>query len=236
MIRLDKFLADQNAGTRSEIKKEIRKGLAAVNHTVVKDPGFLLDGSEEVEFRQTLWTYEEKVYYMLNKPAGVVSATHDEKEKTVLDLISVLPRKNIFPVGRLDKDAEGLLLLTNDGDLAHRLLSPRHHVDKTYYVRVQGILSKKDIEAFASGMHLSSDFTAKPAGLVILKSDDFSEAEVTIREGKFHQVKRMFRAVGKEVLYLKRISMGPVCLDDKLKPGEYRRLNDDEIRALGEVK
>lgn len=235
-IRLDKYLADLNAGTRSEIKKDIRKGLASVNQTVVKDPGFLLDTSEEVRFRGSLWTYEEKVYFMLNKPAGVVSATHDEKDATVMDLLKDLPRKGLFPVGRLDKDAEGLLLITNDGDLSHRLLSPKHHVDKTYYVRVLGVLTEEDIKAFESGMRLSSDFTAMPAEMEILESDEFSKACVTVREGRFHQVKRMFHAVGKEVIYLKRISMGPLYLDETLQSGEYRRLTDDEISSLREVK
>ena len=237
MIRLDKYLADMGLGTRSELKKDIRKGLASVDGAVIKDPGYALSGKEAVTFKGEPVLYEAEVYYMLNKPAGVITATEDRSQKTVLDLVDISRKKDVFPVGRLDKDTEGLLLLTNDGALAHRLLSPKHHVDKTYYARVSGRLVQADIDAFERGVYImSEDYTALPAKLQILTSGDESEALVTIQEGKFHQVKKMFDALGNEVLYLKRLSMGPLVLDEALKPGEYRRLTDEEIRLLKELQ
>ena len=176
--------------------------------------------------------YAEFEYYMLNKPAGVVSATEDRRERTVLDLIGEKRRKDLFPVGRLDKDTEGLLLITNDGELAHRLLSPKKHVDKTYYARVAGRITEEHKKIFAAGVDIGDEKPALPAELRILSSEEISEVELTIHEGRFHQVKRMFHAVGGEVLYLKRTSMGSLRLDECLEPGQYRRLTEDEIRAL----
>jgi len=236
MIRLDKFLADMGCGTRSEIKKDIRKGLAQVDGKVVKDAGTLLSGTETVTFKGETVVYEDKVYYMLNKPAGVLSATEDRNCKTVLDIIDENRRKDLFPVGRLDIDTEGLLLITNDGAMAHRILSPAHHVDKIYFARVSGRLTQEDVLAFSEGLKLSDDFTALPAKLDIISSGDTSEAYVTIREGKFHQVKRMFLKRGCEVIYLKRLAMGPVTLDPDLAPGEYRRLSEKEITLLKEIR
>lgn len=236
MIRLDKILADMGCGTRSEVKKEIRKGLVTVDGSVEKDPGRLLKGSESITFRGERLVYEAVVYYMLNKPSGVVSATEDRKQKTVLDLITEGRKKDLFPVGRLDIDTEGLLILTNDGEMAHRLLSPAHHVEKTYFAKVRGRLTEEDVRAFAEGLELSGDFTALPAKLEIGAAGEVSEAFVTICEGKFHQVKRMFLKRGCEVLYLKRLSMGPLVLDEKLNPGEYRRLTEEEIRLLEEIR
>jgi 16S rRNA pseudouridine516 synthase len=181
-------------------------------------------------------TYEEFVYYMLSKPAGIISASDDDREPTVVDLISEPKRRDLFPVGRLDRDTEGLLLITNDGALSHRLLSPKSHVDKVYFVRAAGLLDDSHVEAFRSGLVLPDGLECLPAELRILSvsaDEDISEAEVTIQEGKFHQVKRMFAAVGSEVLYLKRMSMGPLRLDPSLAPGEYRRLTADEKAALG---
>lgn len=169
---------------------------------------------------------------MLHKPAGVISATEDSKEKTVLDLIETKKRKDLFPVGRLDKDTEGLLLITNDGELAHRLLSPKKHVEKVYYAKIQGIVTEEDILAFAEGVDIQEAQLTRPALLKILKAGDISEILLTICEGKFHQVKRMFEAVGKQVLYLKRLEMGPLKLDDTLKPGEYRELTEKEKEVL----
>ncbi|MBQ6603762.1 MAG: rRNA pseudouridine synthase [Eubacterium sp.] len=232
MTRLDKYLADAGCGTRSELKKAVRKGAVKVDGVIIKDPGFQLAGNETVTFSGKPVSFEKTVYYLMNKPAGVVSATRDTKEKTVIDLLGEKSRPDLFPAGRLDKDTEGLLLITNDGELAHRLLSPRHHVDKTYYVKVQGLLTEEDCRAFAEGLKVSDDFTAMPAELVILQAGEISEAEVTIREGKFHQVKRMFHAVGKEVLYLKRLSMGTLKLDESLNPGEFRPLTKEELEAL----
>lgn len=223
------------AGTRSELKKEIRKSGAVVDGTVVKDPGFSVSESSNVIFRGSEVAYEEYVYYMLNKPAGIISASEDGREETVVDLISEPKRRDLFPVGRLDRDTEGLLLITNDGALSHRLLSPKHHVDKVYYVKVSGILTESDAELFRDGLVLTDGLECLPADLEILSvsDDDYvSEAEITIREGKFHQVKRMFASIGSEVIYLKRLSMGPISLDPGLAPGEYRRLTPEELTVL----
>ncbi|MBR3200335.1 MAG: rRNA pseudouridine synthase [Mogibacterium sp.] len=235
-MRLDKYLSDMGAGTRSELKKEIRKSGASIDGKIIKDPGFSVDPSSHVVFRGNIIAYEDFVYYMLNKPAGVISASEDDREPTVVDLITEQKRKDLFPIGRLDRDTEGLLLITNDGTLAHRLLSPKHHIDKVYYVKVSGILTGSDIELFRDGLVLTDGLECLPADLEILSvSDDeyTSEAEITIREGKFHQVKRMFSSIGAEVIYLKRLSMGPLALDPELAPGEYRRLTADEMVSLG---
>lgn len=235
-MRLDKFLADMGAGTRSELKKEIRKGAVSVDGSVIRDPGFGVSPSSRVVFRDSAVRYEEFVYYMLNKPAGVISASDDGCETTVVDLIDEATRRDLFPVGRLDRDTEGLLLITNDGALAHRLLSPKHHVDKVYYVQVSGILTDDDIAAFGEGLLLPDGLECLPAELKIISvsgADCVSDAEVTIREGKFHQIKRMFSALGKEVIYLKRLSMGPLILDPDLEAGAFRRLTEAELEALG---
>lgn len=235
-MRLDKYLSDMGVGTRSELKKEIKKGSVCVDGAVVKDPGRNVTEASHVTFRGAEIVYEEYVYYMLNKPAGIISASEDGREPTVVDLISEPKRKDIFPVGRLDRDTEGLLLITNDGALSHRLLSPKHHVDKVYFARVSGVLNEALIEEFGSGITLPDGLECLPADLKILSvspADNISEAEITIREGKFHQVKRMFSTVGAEVTYLKRLSMGPLTLDAELSPGEYRRLTADEMSLLG---
>ena len=235
-MRLDKFLSDMGAGTRSELKKEIRRSGVTVDGKVIKDPGFSIDASSYVVFRGSVIAYEEFVYYMLNKPAGIISASDDDRESTVVDLIGEPKRRDLFPVGRLDRDTEGLLLITNDGALAHRLLSPKHHVDKVYYARVSGILEDSDIELFRDGLVLTDGLECLPAELKVLSvsEDDYtSEAEITIREGKFHQVKRMFSSIGAEVVYLKRLSMGPLVLDPGLEPGAYRRLTEEEMSSLG---
>ena len=233
MIRLDKFLADMGKGTRSEVKKIIRQGKVLVDGKIEKNPDAKIDETmQEVICNNELVTYTSFVYYMLNKPAGVISATTDPKDKTVIDLISDKKRKDLFPVGRLDKDTEGLLLITNDGELAHNLLSPKKHVDKVYYARVDGKVTDADKDAFLEGVSIGEDEITKPAKLEILKSDDVSEIKLTIQEGKFHQVKRMFEAVGKKVIYLQRLSMGPLKLDDQLALGEYRLLTKEEIEQL----
>lgn len=233
MIRLDKYLADMGIGTRTEVKKLIRQGKVKVDDYIVKSPEQKIDTSTQKVFceGQELG-YEEYEYYMLNKPAGYVSATTDAKDKTVLDLIIDKKRKDLFPVGRLDKDTEGLLLITNDGELAHRLLAPKKHVDKLYYAKVEGIVTEKDRKAFAEGVDIGEDEVTRPAVLKILKSAEVSEIHLTIQEGKFHQVKRMFEAVGKKVIYLKRISMGTLYLDENLKLGEYRALTEEELKHL----
>lgn len=232
-IRLDKYLADMGKGTRSEVKKAISKGLVRVNGAVVKKPETKLD----IEIDQVLYEgesvgYAQFEYYMLNKPAGVISATEDKRERTVVDLIEDKKRKDLFPVGRLDRDTEGLLLISNDGELAHRLLSPAKHVDKVYYAKIDGVVTEADVEVFQKGIDIGEEKLTRPAKLRILKSGEMSEIELTIREGKFHQVKRMFHAVGKEVVYLKRLQMGPLTLDETLKSGEYRKLTEQEITEL----
>ena len=232
-IRLDKFLADMGYGTRSEIKKETAKGSVTVNGTVVKRPETKIDTDKDaVSFKGEPAAYIQYEYFMLNKPAGVVSATLDSRETTVLELIKDSRRDGLFPVGRLDKDTEGLLLITNNGELAHHLLSPKRHVDKVYFVRVRGQVTKDDEERFAKGLDIGDEKKTLPADLRILNCGEISEAEIIIREGRFHQVKRMFSAVGKEVLYLKRLSMGALKLDERLAPGQYRRLTEEEVEKL----
>lgn len=233
MIRLDKYLADMSIGTRTEVKKLIRQGKVSVDGSVVKNSDIKIDAeTQSVTCNGNPVAYETFEYYMLNKPAGVISATSDAKDKTVLDLIDSKKRKDLFPVGRLDKDTEGLLLITNDGELAHRLLSPKKHVDKLYYARVEGVVTEADKEAFAKGVDIGEEKLTKPAKLEILVSGEISEIQLTIQEGKFHQVKRMFEAVGKKVIYLKRLSMGSLKLDESLALGEYRQLTKQELEDL----
>lgn len=229
-MRLDKYLAEMGAGTRKEIGKAVRAGRVTVNGQTAKNAAMQVTAEDEVSMDGVPVEYEEYVYYMLNKPAGVISATEDARERTVLDLISERQRKGLFPVGRLDRDTEGLLLITNDGGLAHRLLSPRHHVDKVYYARLDGPVGEAEKALFAQGLKVDETLTALPAELEIL--EPATEVRVTIREGKFHQVKRMFEAVGREVLYLKRLSMGPLALDESLPKGDYRRLTAEEESAI----
>lgn len=233
-VRLDKYLTEMGIGSRSEVKQGIRKGFARVNDETVSRPEFKVDENDCVLWKGTPVDFVEYEYIMLNKPAGVVSATEDRRDRTVLDLISDARRKNLFPVGRLDKDTEGLLLLTNDGQLAHRLLSPKHHVAKVYYARVQGVMNDEDVQRFKEGLVVDKELTVLPAELEILSvhEDGTSEIRLKIFEGKFHQVKRMVQAVGKEVVYLKRLSMGSLILDEKLAPGEYRLLTEREEEAL----
>lgn len=236
-LRLDKYLADMGIGTRSEIKDWIRKGRVRLNLDICRKPETKVDTArDEVYFDQKQISYQQYLYLMLHKPAGVVSATMDNVSRTVLDLIGDKQGKELFPVGRLDKDTEGLLLLTNDGDLAHRLLSPRKHVDKVYYAKVSGKVTASDQEAFRQGVRIEEDYITLPAKLQILNSGEISEIELTIQEGKFHQVKRMFEAVGKEVIYLKRLSMGGLSLDPALAPGEYRELTELEIAYLNSLR
>lgn len=235
MIRLDKYLADMGIGTRSEVKNYIRKGRVTVNDRVITAAETKIDaGKDRVVFDGTPVGYVEMEYYLLNKPAGVISATQDPHQKTVLDLIETKNRKDLFPVGRLDKDTEGLLLITNDGDLAHQLLSPRKHVDKVYYVELDGEVPKNLIHEFEEGVLLSDGVKTRPAKLVIhpRREGHSPSCELTIHEGKFHQVKRMFEAFGLTVTYLKRLSMGPLKLDEDLNIGDYRSLREEEIAEL----
>ncbi|MEE0686714.1 MAG: pseudouridine synthase [Lachnospiraceae bacterium] len=229
-IRLDKYLADMGFGTRSEVKADIKKGKININGIVVKDANFKIETLKDVVlFEGNPIVYEEFEYYMLNKPAGVVSATTDSRDKTVVDLITGKKKKDLFPVGRLDKDTEGLLIICNDGELCHNLLSPKKHVDKTYYVCLDKPLSMEAEEQVCTGVYIEKDVKSMPATLERITDD---KVHLSIQEGKFHQVKKMFHAVGLEVIYLKRISMGGLKLDESLKEGEFRPLTQEEIDYL----
>lgn len=233
LIRLDKFLADMQVGTRSEVKKMIRAGKVQVNGNICKNADEKFDPEQtEVMADHVLIGYASHEYFMLNKPRGCVSATEDSRYPTVLDYITEHKRKDLFPVGRLDLDTEGLLLITNDGALSHELLSPSKHVPKTYEADIDGVVTPEDTALFARGINIGEKRPTKPAELVILKSNVISHVRITIREGKYHQIKRMFEVVGKPVLTLKRISMGALTLDEQLQPGEYRALTEEEINDL----
>ena len=244
-VRLDKFLADTGAGTRSEVKKFIQKGKVQVNGVPAKKSEIKVSEEDEVVLDgNRISQAPEFVYYLLHKPAGYVSATEDKRDKTVMELVAS-DRKGLFPVGRLDKDTEGLLLITDDGALAHELLSPKKHVDKTYYAVTDGCMTKEDVQRFADGLEIGEKNPTMPAKLEILSTRKVEETELeqypsgwsseiqlTIKEGKFHQVKRMTEAVGKKVVYLKRISMGVLTLPDDLKKGECRQLTAEEEKRL----
>lgn len=234
--RIDKILSNLGYGSRSELKKTCKNGLVKVNGKTINNPGVQVDvENDEIIFDGQKVVYKEFIYLMLNKPDGYISATFDKKDPIVLDLID---KEDLifepFPVGRLDKDTEGLLVLTNDGQLAHRVLSPKKHVPKTYYAKVEGVVTEEDVKAFLEGVTLDDGYETMPAELVILKSDEISEIELTIHEGKFHQVKRMFESVDKKVIYLKRLSMGKLKLDETLALGEYRELTDEEVKMIEE--
>lgn len=240
-MRLDKYLSEMGQGTRSQIKEMARKGRITVNGATEKScdrrvhldvDKIALDGRDMV--------YAAYEYFMLNKPQGVVSATRDGLHETAVSLIKERKRRDLFPVGRLDIDTEGLLLLTNDGALAHRLLSPQKHVDKVYYAKVRGMLSESFAHRMKEGLILKDGTKTLPADLEIvsgnsLSAEGISIIRLTLREGKFHQVKRMFETLGCHVVYLKRLSMGGLFLDEQLKPGEYRALTREEVAALGKT-
>ena len=217
-------------GTRSEVKIFLKKGFVTVDGVTQKTPDFKIDpDTHEIAFQGKVLTYQEFYYYMLHKPAGVITATEDKVQKTVMSLLGKDARKDLFPVGRLDKDTEGLLLITNDGELSHALLSPRKHVPKTYFVEVPEKLDLGQIEALEQGVDIGDDKKTLRAMVEIL---DDTHIHLTICEGRYHQVKRMLQAVGSEVLYLKRISFGTLTLDDSLEKGSYRALIEEEITAL----
>ncbi len=236
-IRIDKMLSGVGLGSRKEIKQDARKGNVKVNGIVEKDSSRIVDtNTDEVKYKNETVKYVKHIYLMMNKPAGVVSATEDNYDRTVVDLLKEEDRFYApFPVGRLDKDTEGLLLLTNDGQLTHNLLSPKKHVDKLYYAEVEEEVTEEDVKAFQEGILLTNEnYETLPARLEIIEAGYPSKCLVTIKEGKFHQVKRMFNAVNNEVIYLKRISMGPIKLDDKLELGEYRHLTEEELELLAD--
>lgn len=228
------MLANLGYGSRKEVKQLLKSGAVKVDDCIVKDPKQHVDTNKQtVTLNGEVIEYKEFIYLMMNKPQGVLSATEDSAQETVIDLLELEDQVyEPFPVGRLDKDTEGFLLITNDGQLAHRLLSPKKHVPKTYFAVIDREVTDEDIKAFAEGVTLDDGYETKPGELKILKSGIRSDIELTITEGKFHQVKRMFEAVGKKVVYLKRISMGPLPLDETLELGEYRELTDEEIQLL----
>ena len=227
-MRLDKLLSHLNCGSRKEVQALIRAGRVSVD--VQKDPAFKVDPDRsQTAVDGTVQRYRAQRYYMLNKPMGVITASRDERHDTVLELFPAELRRGLFAVGRLDKDTEGLLLLTDDGELTHRLLSPRYHVDKVYYAKVEGVPNAADAEAFADGLLLEDGLQCLPAKLEPLGGD---ACLVTLREGKFHQVKRMLASRGKPVRYLKRLSMGPLRLEDTLLPGQCRELSPEELAAV----
>ena len=230
MIRLDKYLCEMEMGTRSQVKEFVKKGMVSVNGEIIKKADFKFDETNaKVCVKDKEISYQKFYYYMLHKPAGVVSATVDNHDKTVLDILKDAPGKDLFPVGRLDKDTEGLLLITNDGELSHNLLSPKKHVDKTYLVEAKEIITEEMVKALENGVDIGEDKPTMPAKVEVL---DSTRMNLTIKEGKFHQIKRMLKAVDNEVLYLKRLSMGTLKLDENLALGEYRNLTDTEIEEL----
>ena len=230
ILRLDKMLAHCGYGSRKDVKQLIRKGEVLVNGEIIKNDDFKVDSDKDdvIVFDESV-NYKELVYIMLHKPAGVVSATYDNYKQTVIDLVSEYSKQKVFPVGRLDIDTEGLLLISNDGMLCHKLLAPKNHVDKTYYVEFCGEFKNEYIGKFKKGITLEDGYVTMPSDIELLSENS---ANLTIHEGKFHQVKRMFIALGMEVTYLKRISFGSLKLDNNLKKGEYRLLSDEEINLL----
>jgi 16S rRNA pseudouridine516 synthase len=228
------MLANLGYGSRKEVKQLLKSGAVKIDDVIVKDAKQHVDTTKQmVTLNGEVIEYREFIYLMMNKPQGVLSATEDSVGETVIDLLELGDQVyEPFPVGRLDKDTEGLLLITNDGQLAHKLLSPKKHVPKTYFAVIDQEVTDEDVKAFAEGVTLDDGYETKPGELKILKSGIRSDIELTITEGKFHQVKRMFEAVGKKVIYLKRISMGPLPLDETLELGEYRELTDEEVNML----
>ena len=230
MLRLDKFLCDAGIGSRSQVKVFLKQGLIKVNGEIIKRPEFKVEEEQDsVTFQGKEIKYRKYVYYMLNKPKGVVSATRDNLDRTVTDLIKDSGHQNLFPVGRLDKDTEGLLIMTNDGDLAHRLLSPKKHVDKVYYVELDKMLTEEGRRMLETGIDIGEEKPTLPANAQRITD---TSLYLTIREGKYHQVKRMLKAVGCEVTYLKRIAMGAISLDKNLPGGCYRELTEEERKKI----
>ncbi|WAH37649.1 pseudouridine synthase [Alicyclobacillus dauci] len=233
-LRLDKWLANAGMGTRTEVKKAVRASRVVVNGNVARDSAMhVVPGDDVVEFDGVEVPYLKFVYFMMYKPQGVLSATEDLRDPVVIDLLDDADAHfDVFPVGRLDKDAEGLLLLTNDGQLTHQLLSPKKHVPKLYLVHVDGELTESDVDVIRKGVVLEDGYEALPGELEIIERGQTSIGRITIYEGKFHQVKRMFAALGKPVTFLKRLRMGPLTLDETLEPGEYRLLTERELQEL----
>lgn len=233
-MRLDKFLAEVGLGSRKEVKQLIKKGQITVNQQVEKSDKKQVDPEKDsIVFQGEPLHYQEFYYYLLHKPAGVVSATEDNRDQTVMDLFSASDyRSDLFPVGRLDKDTEGLLLITNDGQLVHELLSPKKHVEKEYFAEIDGVMTAEDQKRFVTGIALDGELTLPAELLIDETTEETSKVRIILHEGKFHQVKRMVKACGKEVTYLKRIRMGNLALPKDLDKGNYRPLTEDELRGL----
>ncbi|SCG82951.1 ribosomal small subunit pseudouridine synthase A [Proteiniborus sp. DW1] len=232
--RLDKILSNLGYGSRKDVKGLVKSGSIEVDGKIVKDGSLKIDPySSVLKIKGEVVEYREFIYLMMNKPQGVISSTDDFRDKTIIDLISDQYKVfNPFPVGRLDKDTEGLMVLTNDGQLSHRVLSPKKHVEKLYYAEVEGVVTEEDKKLFSEGVILDDGYKTLPAKLEIIASDSISKIYLTIKEGKFHQVKRMFLSVGKRVIYLKRMAIGGLRLDESLGLGEYRELTNEEILLL----
>ena len=237
-MRVDKLLANMGYGSRKEVKKLLKDGGLQVNGEVIKDgKNHVQPEKDTVMLYGEHVEYREYIYLLMNKPQGVISATEDQQDETVIDLLQLEDQIfSPFPVGRLDKDTEGFLLITNDGQLSHQLLSPKRHVPKTYFAVIEGEVTQDDVDAFKKGVTLDDGYHTKPGELTILKAGLTSDIELEITEGKFHQVKRMFESVGKRVVYLKRLSMGPLQLDEDLELGEYRELTEEEVTLLKEYR
>lgn len=233
-MRLDKFLCDLQIGSRSQVKEIIKNGSIAVNDIVVKKPDYKINEADDtITCMGKVLAYQSFYYYMLHKPAGVVTATKDRQAPTVMDLISDAAGKDLFPVGRLDKDTEGLLLITNDGALAHNLLSPKKHIAKTYYVECSGVINADKIKLLEQGVDIGDTELTMPAKVELLsQSENSYTVNLMIMEGRFHQVKRMITAIGSSVTYLKRLSMGTLVLDEHLPKGKYRSLTEKEVADL----
>ena len=233
-VRINKYLSEAGVCSRREADRQVEAGNVMIDGRTAQMGDRILPG-QKVQFRgKPVIQEEEKILLAFYKPTGIVCTTEKREKNNIVDYIGY--KKRIYPVGRLDKDTEGLLLITNDGELAHRLLSPKKHVDKTYYAKVQGIVTQEDVRKFAEGVDIHEKKLTAPAVLEVVKSGEVSEILLTICEGKFHQVKRMFEAVGKKVIYLKRLSMGPLQLDETLMPGEYRELTEKEKDTLCSVE
>lgn len=235
MERLDKVLANLGYGTRKEVKSLVKQGMVEIDNKIVNDSGIKIDPNIcQIKVSGEMVNYRKYIYLIMNKPDGVISATFDNRDETVIDLLEPEHQAfNPFPIGRLDKDTVGLLLITNDGELNHRLIAPKSHVDKVYYAEIDKAVNEEDVKAFEKGIVLDDEYKCMPAKLEILQSnDDGAKVKITIQEGKFHQVKRMFNAREKNVVYLKRIEFGTLKLDENLSEGEYRELTDFELNTL----
>lgn len=234
IIRLDKFLSGQGVGARKEIRNFIKNGLIQINDKKAISADQKIDTDQDcIFYNGDKITYKQFVYFMMNKPQGIISASNDPKQTTVVDLLpETVRRPGLFPAGRLDKDTEGLLIITDDGDFAHSILSPKKHVWKNYYVIVDGSLDEEEKNMIENGMTLSDGTQFSPAKLEIIKKEANAEAVIMIHEGKFHQIKRMFGELSKKVVYLKRLSVGNISLDETLKPGEYREMAVEEIKSI----